>query len=97
MKRTKSYLSPMPFAQLIAVDAICPDGKVRKIRVGMADTFFSAPGRTRIAGVNICGNVWQPSTGKYAGEWVFTPVRDAKNYAALVAKLGPETMRDWWK
>jgi hypothetical protein len=57
MKRTQSFLSPGPWSQLVAVTAICPDGKIRKVRVGTADTYFTAPGRCRVAGINVHGYV----------------------------------------
>lgn len=91
---TGTYMTTGAFSQIVAVDAICPDGKVRKIRVGTPDTMFSCPGRTRVAGINVSGNVFMQSevSDRYPGEWLFTPVvygRMEKRHAELVAKLAP--------
>ena len=57
-KRTKSFHAPGPWAQLVAVTAICPDGKIRKIRLRPApDTYFSVQGRTSILGIPVKGLV----------------------------------------
>lgn len=38
--------------------ALCPDGKLRSFRVGIADTFFTIPARTRIGRVYVKGYVY---------------------------------------
>jgi hypothetical protein len=71
--RTGSYVSKGGWAQLVAVNAIGPDGKVHKVRVRQSpDTMFSISGRTRIAGVNIAGVVMQ------AGNFIWVPESDPR-------------------
>lgn len=77
--RTRTWTNPF-WGNLIAVTAICPDGRVRKIRLNQsADTFFSHPGRTTIAGHAITGYVSHGDDREYH----FTPHRTHKNYVAL--------------
>jgi len=38
--------------------AICPDGKVRTFRAGVADTYFTVPVVGRIAGRYVSGHVY---------------------------------------
>lgn len=64
--------------------AIFPDGKVRRVKLGVADTFFSIPARAHYHGRTVSGFVsiaedwtWNPTTRRYednpnAGELVFT-------------------------
>ena len=43
------------------VKALCPDGKVRTVYLGGADSFFSAPARTRVRGKYVSGFVMKIS------------------------------------
>ena len=45
--------------------AICADGKVRTITVGIPDTYFSIPGHTRIAGKYVSGFVSVNDDGEF--------------------------------
>lgn len=74
--KTGAYLSRGPWAQLIGARAICPDGIIRTIRCGTPDTYFSAPGRTRVAGVNVSGFISTDDS------FMWVPEADAHKYTS---------------
>ena len=56
-KGTEIIRGPGPWALNIAARAICPDGRVRKMRIGEADTFWTCPARLSYRGKTISGFV----------------------------------------
>jgi hypothetical protein len=46
-----------PFAQVVAVRALCSDNRERWARVGIPDSYFSAPARVSVGGRTVSGFV----------------------------------------
>jgi hypothetical protein len=64
-KGTARYLVG-PWQHTVAFDAICPDGKVRRVRANQSpDTFFSHPGRCTIGKRTVRGYVTVGQDGEY--------------------------------
>lgn len=56
-KDTEIIQSRGPWAQNIAARAICPDGKVRKMKISEADTLWTCPARFTFKGKYVSGFV----------------------------------------
>jgi len=55
-KNTETFLSRGPWAQMIGALAICPDGKVRKVRnIGPDMDFYSRSGAVKVSGKTVSG------------------------------------------
>ena len=55
---TAIYRTRGPFAENVAADALCEDGKVRRVRLNRTpDTFFSHGGRVSVRGKTVSGFV----------------------------------------
>lgn len=66
--------------------ARCPDGKIRRVKVGAPDTFFSIPATARVSGRTVAGFV---SVSDSTGDFTFTPYTYRKNAGALARKEAP--------
>ena len=67
--------------------ARCPDGKIRRVKVGVPDTFFSIPATARVSGRTVAGFV---SASDSTGDFTFTPYSARKNAGAFAALAGKE-------
>lgn len=72
--------------------ALCPDGRVRAFRGGIADTFFSIPARVSAAGTTVAGYVtvetrdgWSTATDDDPAVVKFMPFTYRKNHAIVSA------------
>ena len=76
--------------------ARCPDGKIRRVKVGAPDTFFvgvpdtffffSIPATARVSGRTVAGFV---SVSDSTGDFTFTPYTYRKNAGAFARKEAP--------
>ena len=67
--------------------ARCPDGKIRRVKVGVPDTFFSIPATARVSGRTVAGFV---SVSDSTGDFTFTPYTYRKPAPAEDAPAGKE-------
>jgi hypothetical protein len=69
-----------PWAQLVGYrDVLCPDGRRRTVRVGVPDSFFSAPGRVQVRGKTVSGFVTSTGVADDDGSYDFKFVPQGKN------------------
>lgn len=53
-----------PWGLLVRAAAVCEDGRVRTVRVGNPDTYFSAPARVSFRGKTVTGFItWKSDSG----------------------------------
>ncbi len=76
--------SPGPFAQLLAVRALCSDRRVRWARVGIPESHFSAPARVSAGGKTVSGFV-----AFDGGETTFHVGRKGRNSHKLPGEHAP--------
>jgi hypothetical protein len=67
----------------------CSDGKLRRAKLGIPDTFFSIPARLKVSGKTVAGFVTSGETcSDGSTEYYFCAYKYRKNHTALPEKPG---------
>jgi hypothetical protein len=79
-------IGPGPLAELVAYrDVLCPDGRRRMVRVGVPDSFFSAPGRVQVKGKTVSGFVTSVGDARADGRYDYQFIPTGKNAGAFTS------------